>query len=130
MRSIGSGFIREDWRPAGPLTVSNLRRSVGWLEACAALGRVAGGLHGDRSADPASPRPAAYDGFFWAGAGADPKVVQRILQHASAAMTMDLCGHLIDRNLWEAAQKVRRTAGASETTASKGEAPDSGEKGA
>jgi hypothetical protein len=43
---------------------------------------------------------------------------------------MDLCGHLIDRNLWEAAQKVRRTAGASETTASKGEAPDSGEKGA
>ena len=42
----------------------------------------------------------------WLGAGADPKVVQRILGHASAAMTMDLYGHLIDHNLWAAAQKI------------------------
>ena len=42
----------------------------------------------------------------WLGAGADPKVVQRILGHASAAMTMDLYGHLIDQNLWDAAAKV------------------------
>jgi hypothetical protein len=38
-------------------------------------------------------------------------VVQRILRHASAAMMLHLYGHLIDRNLWEAAQKVRGTAG-------------------
>lgn len=42
----------------------------------------------------------------WLGAGADPKVVQRILGHASATMTMDLYGHLIDQNLWDAAKKV------------------------
>jgi hypothetical protein len=39
----------------------------------------------------------------WLCSGADPKVVQRVLGHASAAMTMDLSGHLIDRNLWDAA---------------------------
>ncbi len=43
---------------------------------------------------------------MWLGAGADPKVVQRILGHASAAMTMDLYGHLIDQNLWDAAERV------------------------
>ena len=32
---------------------------------------------------------------IWVGSGADPKVVQRILGHASA-MTMDLYGYLID----------------------------------
>jgi hypothetical protein len=45
-------------------------------------------------------------------------------------MTMDLYGHLIDRNLWEAAQKVGGTTGASESVSGKGKAPDSGEKGA
>ena len=49
---------------------------------------------------------------LWLGAGADPKVVQRILGHASAAMTMDLYGHLIDQNLWDAAEKVGGTTGA------------------
>ena len=29
-----------------------------------------------------------------------------MLGHASAAMTMDLYGHLIDQNLWDAAQRV------------------------
>ena len=48
----------------------------------------------------------------WLGAGADPKVVQRILGHASAAMTMDLYGHLIDHNLWAAAEKIGGTTGA------------------
>ena len=47
----------------------------------------------------------------WLGAGADPKVVQRILGHASAAMTMDLYGHLIDHNLWEAARRIDRVSG-------------------
>jgi hypothetical protein len=48
----------------------------------------------------------------WLGAGADPKVVQRILGHASAAMTMDLYGHLIDQNLWDAARRIGGTTGA------------------
>ena len=42
----------------------------------------------------------------WLAAGADPKVVQRILGHATAAMTMDLYGHPIDDSLWDAARKV------------------------
>ena len=44
--------------------------------------------------------------------GADPKVVQRVLGHATAAMTMDLYGHMIDRNLWDAAQRLGGTTGA------------------
>jgi len=48
----------------------------------------------------------------WLGSGADPKVVQRILGHASAAMTMDLYGHLIDQNLWDAAKRLGGTTGA------------------
>jgi hypothetical protein len=31
-------------------------------------------------------------------------VVQRILGHVTASLTMDLCGHLIDQNLWGAAR--------------------------
>jgi integrase len=42
----------------------------------------------------------------WLASSADPKVVQRVLGHASASMTMDLCGHLVDTNLWQAAQLV------------------------
>ncbi len=49
---------------------------------------------------------------LWLAAGADPKVVQRILGHASAAMTMDLYGHLIDQNLWDAAERIGGTTGA------------------
>jgi integrase len=50
------------------------------------------------------------------GAGADPKVVQRILGPASAAMTMDFYGHLIDHNLCAAAaEKVGHHGGTSAT---------------
>ena len=48
--------------------------------------------------------------------GADPKVVQRILGHASAAMPMDLYGHLIDQNLWDAAARIGGTMGAPEAS--------------
>ena len=48
----------------------------------------------------------------WLASGADPKVVQRVLGHATAAMTMDLYGHMIDRNLWDAAQRLGGTTGA------------------
>ena len=47
-------------------------------------------------------------------AGADPKVVQRVLGHATAAMTMDLYGHLVDASLWQAARLIGGTMGASE----------------
>lgn len=49
---------------------------------------------------------------IWLAAGADPKVVQRVLGHATASMTMDLYGHLIDTNLWDAAKRVGGTSGA------------------
>ena len=49
----------------------------------------------------------------WLGAGADPKVVQRVLGHATASMTMDLYGHLVDANLWEAARTIGGILGAS-----------------
>jgi hypothetical protein len=51
---------------------------------------------------------------LWLAAGADPKVVQRVLGHATAAMTMDLYGHLVDDNLWQAARLVGGMTGASE----------------
>ena len=49
----------------------------------------------------------------WLAAGADPKVVQRVLGHATAAMTMDLYGHMIDANLWQAARLVGDISGTS-----------------
>jgi hypothetical protein len=51
----------------------------------------------------------------WLAPGADPKVVQRVLGHATAAMTMDLYGHMIDSNLWDAAQRLGGTTGAGRT---------------
>jgi len=51
---------------------------------------------------------------LWLAAGADPKVVQRVLGHATAAMTMDLYGHLVDAGLWQAARLIGGTTGASE----------------
>lgn len=66
----------------------------------------------------------------WLAAGADPKVVQRVLGHATAAMTMDLYGHMIDTNLWQAAQLVGDISGTSDppegrirTDSSPGEGP-------
>ncbi len=88
----------------GPLRESNWKRSVGWSAATATAG-----LQGFRVHDL---RHTAASG--WLGAGADPKVVQRVLGHATASMTMDLYGHLVDGNLWQAAQLVGGTTGASE----------------
>ena len=51
---------------------------------------------------------------LWLAAGADPKVVQRVLGHATAAMTMDLYGHLSDASLWQAARLIGGTMGAYE----------------
>ena len=88
----------------GPLRESNWKRSVGWSTATAAAG-----LQGFRVHDLRHTAASV-----WLGAGADPKVVQRVLGHASASMTMDLYGHLVDANLWQAARLVGDISGTSE----------------
>lgn len=119
-----AGRAAEDWLfPAprgGPLSESNWKRSIGWPRATTALGRP--------TLRPHDLRHTAAS--IWLGAGADPKVVQRILGHASAAMTMDLYGYLIDRNLWEAADRIGGTTGARDRVEDNGEAPSTGVVGA
>ncbi|HEY1344678.1 MAG TPA: tyrosine-type recombinase/integrase, partial [Streptosporangiaceae bacterium] len=88
----------------GPLRESNWKRSVGWRAA-----KVAAGVPDVRVHDL---RHTAAS--LWLAAGADPKVVQRVLGHATAAMTMDLYGHLVDASLWQAARLIGGTTGASE----------------
>jgi integrase len=80
----------------GPLRESNWKRSVGWSAATSTVGVPGFRVHDLR-------HTAAS---VWLGAGADPKVVQRVLGHATAAMTMDLYGHMMDANLWQAARLV------------------------
>jgi integrase len=88
----------------GPLRESNWKRSVGWNAATTAAGFQGFRVHDLR-------HTAAS---VWLAAGADPKVVQRVLGHASASMTMDLYGHLVDGNLWQAARIVGDISGTSE----------------
>jgi integrase len=99
------GRSAEEWLFAAPkggaMSEANWKRAVLWSHAIAAIGR---------------PRLRVHDlrhtaASVWLGAGADPKVVQRVLGHASAAMTMDLYGHLIDANLWDAARRVDEASG-------------------
>jgi integrase len=78
-----------------PLRESNWERSVVWSAAT-----TAAGLHGFRVHDL---RHTAAS--IWLAAGTDPKVVKRVLGHATASMTMDLYGHLVDGNLWQAADR-------------------------
>jgi integrase len=88
----------------GPLPERSWKRLVSWSTAVKKAGVPGFRVHDLR-------HTAAS---LWLGAGADPKVVQRILGHASAAMTMDLYGHLIDNNLWAAAERVGTLTGPSE----------------
>jgi integrase len=90
-RGVWRNYIAPRWRsrPVVSITTAdtNWKRSVGWREAIAAIGRPKLRVHDLR-------HTAAS---VWLGSGADPKVVQRVLGHASAAMTMDLYGHLMTR---------------------------------
>ena len=101
-----AGRPMDDWLFAapegGPLRETNWKRSVGWTNAKLSIGRPTLRVHDLR-------HTAAS---LWLGAGADPKVVQRVLGHASAAMTMNLYGHLVDRNLWDTARRLGGTLGA------------------
>src|SRR5262249_34716317 len=74
---------------------------VGWLAAKAAAAVPTARVHDLR-------HTAAS---LWLGVGADPKVVQRVMGHATAAMTMDLYGHMVDASLWQAARLVGGTTG-------------------
>ena len=79
-----AGKSASDWLfsapGGGPLRETHWKRSVGWREAIAAIGRPELRVH-DLRHTVAS---------VWLGSGADPKVVQTVLGHASVAMTMDL----------------------------------------
>lgn len=113
----------DDWLfhspKGGPLHESNWKRSVEWSRAIAAIGRPTLRVHDLRHTCAS----------VWLGAGADPKVVQRVLGHASAAMTMDLYGHLIDRNLWDAAERIGGISGASGGPRSQEGTPEAGPEG-
>ena len=84
-----SPMISGCFREGGPLSESNCKRAVQWTTAKAAIGKNALRVHDLRHTCAS----------LWLAGGADPKVLQRLLGHASAAMTMDLYGHLIDANL-------------------------------
>ena len=47
-----------------------------------------------------------------------------MLGHATAAMTMDLYGHLVDGNLWQAARLVADTSGTFEPSGLSGQSAD------
>jgi integrase len=85
----------------GPLRETNWQRSVSWREATATIGRPELRVHDLRHAAAS----------VWLASGADPKVAQRVLGHATPAMTMDLYGHMIDRNLWDAARRLGASRG-------------------
>lgn len=101
-----AGKVAGEWLfPApggGAMRESNWKRSVGWSAAVKRLGYPTLRVHDLR-------HTAAS---IWLGQGADPKVVQAVLGHATAAMTMDLYGHLVASNLWDAAQRIGGTTGA------------------
>ncbi|HET9826939.1 MAG TPA: site-specific integrase, partial [Nocardioidaceae bacterium] len=104
----------------GPLSEPNWKRSVGWGAAVNKIGRPTLRVHDLRHTCAS----------LWLGAGADPKVVQRVLGHASAAMTMDLYGHLIDHNLWDSARRVGGSMGASGPETGQTSGADEGGSGA
>jgi integrase len=83
----------------GPLRESNWKRMVDGTSGTAAIGVPKLRVHDLR-------HTAAS---MWLGAGADPKVVQGVLGHATATMTLDLDGHLTDSNLWVAASRIEQT---------------------
>jgi len=89
--SAGTALREENWK-----------RAVGWPHAKHAIGRPNLRVH-DLRHSAAS---------IWLGAGADAKVVQRVLGHATASMTLDLYGHVIDANLWRGAELVGGRKGA------------------
>ena len=99
------------------LRLSNWRRDSGWSRVTRELGFAPLRIHDLR-------HTAAS---VWIAAGADVKVVQRVLGHASATMTVDLYGHLMDRSLWDTADRLGGVLGGiSGASATPGSVPASG----
>lgn len=107
-----AGKAPDEWLFGAPrgeaLRESNWKRSVAWSAATTAVGIPGFRVHDLR-------HTAAS---VWLAAGADPKVVQRVLGRATAAMTMDLYGHMVDANLWQAARLVGDISGTPESSES------------
>ena len=83
---------------------SHRRRRDAWLAGCG------GALP---AADPAFPRVTAHvlrhtAASLAISAGANPKVVQRMLGHASAAMTLDVYADLFEWDLDAVAESVAK----------------------
>ncbi|MEP7021870.1 MAG: tyrosine-type recombinase/integrase [Pseudonocardiales bacterium] len=89
-------------RGRGVLRASNFRRDV-WDEAVGAI-----------SLDGVVPHGLRHTAASLAiAAGADVKVVQQMLGHKSATMTLDLYGHLFENRLDEVAERLDAAARAS-----------------
>jgi hypothetical protein len=74
------------WKPSGD-RVTVVRSRLAARQGCS------------RCAGCARSRFRHTAASLWLAAAAAPTVVQRVLRHATAAMTMDLYGHLVDASL-------------------------------
>lgn len=89
-------------------------RSGGYLGPPATVKSwLSGAVARCQQADPTFPRVTAHDLRHTAAslaisAGANPKVVQRMLGHASAAMTLDVYADLFDSDLASVAENVAK----------------------
>lgn len=97
-----------------PVTVRSwLSGAVGRCQKAADDARAAEIEDGEDPSTPVFPRVTAHDLRHTAAslaisAGANPKVVQRMLGHASAAMTLDVYADLFDSDLASVAENVAK----------------------
>lgn len=89
LSGLGAGDLVCTATRGGPLRASNFRRNV-WVPAVEAAGIDPGLRMHDLRHTAAS---------LMISSGASIKAIQRQLEHASAAMTLDLYGHLYDDDL-------------------------------
>lgn len=88
----------------------------GYLAPPTAKSWMAGAVERCQKADKTFPRVTAHDLRHTAASlaiasGANPKVVQRMLGHASAAMTLDVYADLFDSDFTAVADKLSETVG-------------------
>jgi len=94
MTAVGPGSLPR--RSAALCPATDLPDACGVeLEA---FGRLGFGYCWYRATEVSRPRFLRHTAAsVWLGAGADPKMLQRVLGHATAAMTMDLHGVTLPR---------------------------------
>ena len=91
-------------------------RDVGYLAPPTNKSWLAGAVERCQKDDPTFPRVTAHRlrntaVSFAVSAGANVKVVQRMVGHASAAMTLDVYADLFDDDLTRVADKLSETVG-------------------